>query len=123
MQALMAQNSRGKSSIKENVWYENVSKFSFDEEVFSAHRQLLEASRFRKMKLPVSCSDEDIDYLFGASECKVISIFRDKRFVRVIIAKPDYSMRAKALAMIFKIKVLYRHSNASQAQYNELATS
>jgi hypothetical protein len=89
-------------------WQEYLQEFISDEKIVSTHRKLLEAQNLSTMDFPVMLSDKDLKSILTSGGRSIIAIERDKNKARVTFTEPDYSTRATALDMAYKVRGLYQ---------------
>jgi hypothetical protein len=90
-------------------WQDYLKEFISDEQIVSAHKNLLEAQRISSMEFPASLADKEIKEILSSSGRKVLTTCRGTKKVTVTFTEPDCSIQATAIDLAYKIKGLYNN--------------
>ena len=103
--------ARNPHKIKQTkAWQEYLEDFIPDEQIANAHKTLLEAQRVGRMDFPVSLTNKEVTEVITSSGRIVLAIKRTKQGVGVSFTEPDFTTRARAVDLAYKVKGLYGES-------------
>ncbi len=105
------------------AWQEYLEEYIPDEEVAVAHKALLGAQRVNRMEFPASMTDDEIAEIIASSGRTVLVLKRGKTSVSVAFAEPDFTTQVRAIDLAYKVKGLYKTSEADtpQSEYAHLS--
>ncbi|MEK7646498.1 MAG: hypothetical protein AAB381_02285 [Patescibacteria group bacterium] len=89
-------------------WREYLQEFISDEKIVSVHTKLLEAQKLSTMDFPVLLTDEDLQSIFVSGGRQILTVERGENRVKVTFTEPDFSTRATAIDMAYKVRGLYQ---------------
>lgn len=93
---------------KTKAWKEYIAKLSNnDEDLVRSLNVLLNAKKITNKTFPIGFTEEDAIEIFKDTEYQLLSLKPYKNGVLVTYLEPDYSIRHKALDMIYKLRGLY----------------
>lgn len=91
---------------------EELNKVISTTKLIDALVSLVDASELKKFSFEKSLSDENITKILN--NYKVVDISRENNHVYCRYWSPDYTIRFKALDMVFKLKNLYQSNKTEQ---------
>lgn len=105
------------------AWQDYLEEYIPDEEVAVAHKALLGAQRVSRMEFPASLTDDEVAEIIASSGRTVLVLKRGKKSVSVAFAEPDFTTQVRAIDLAYKVKGLYKTSEAGApcSEYSHLS--